>query len=89
MMSVRSVDRETRYSRLKPLAGRPGLPPMNCIGRSNNTAANSGLWTQGFKSKGSGRTEDRRNRQTRYSRLRIMVVEEQRIKETDIDLDRQ
>ena len=32
------------------LDGRPGPPPIKCIGRSNNTAANSGLWTLGFKS---------------------------------------
>ena len=34
---------------LNPQAGRPGLPPLKCIGRSNNnnTAANSGLSTWG------------------------------------------
>ena len=31
---------------IKPQAGRPGLPYLKCIGRSNNnTAANSGLTT--------------------------------------------
>ena len=31
-------------------AGRPGLPPLKCIGHSNNnTAANSGLSTWGFE----------------------------------------
>ena len=41
---------EYKLKLLKPRAGRPGLPPIKCIGRSNNnTAANSGLWTLGFK----------------------------------------
>ena len=34
---------------LKSMAGRLGLPPIKCIGHSNNTAPNSGLWTLGFK----------------------------------------
>ena len=33
-----------------PMAGRPGIPRIKCIGRkSNNIAANSGLWILGFK----------------------------------------
>ena len=39
---------------LKPVAGRPGLPPIKYMGCSNNnTAANSGLWIWGFKEMGS------------------------------------
>ena len=39
----------TLYLCLRPIAGRPSLPPVKCIGRNNNnTAANSGLWTVDF-----------------------------------------
>ena len=32
------------------MAGRPGLPGINCIGTAAVTlAANGGLWTLGFK----------------------------------------
>ena len=32
---------------LKPMAGKLGLSPIKCIGCSNNTSANSGLWIFG------------------------------------------
>ena len=44
------VDLSDSYCSFNPQAGSLGLPLLKCIGCSNNnTAANSGLWTLGFK----------------------------------------